>query len=100
MMVRPIGFALAFGVLVDAFVVRMTLDPGGDVPARRQRLVAAPLAGPDAAGRRRRGRQARRAPRVRCAGRRAHGIPEPGTDTESQPETDAEPETETQAARV
>ncbi|WP_125778145.1 MMPL family transporter [Antribacter gilvus] len=26
-MVRPIGFALAFGVLVDAFVVRMTLVP-------------------------------------------------------------------------
>ncbi|MDQ1289244.1 MAG: putative drug exporter of the superfamily [Actinomycetota bacterium] len=26
-MIRPIGFALAFGVLVDAFVVRMTLTP-------------------------------------------------------------------------
>ena len=26
-MIRPIGFALAFGVLVDAFVVRMMLVP-------------------------------------------------------------------------
>jgi RND superfamily putative drug exporter len=26
-MIRPIGFSLAFGVLVDAFVVRMTLVP-------------------------------------------------------------------------
>ena len=26
-MVRPIGFSLAFGVLVDAFVVRMTIVP-------------------------------------------------------------------------
>ncbi len=26
-MVRPIGFGLAFGVLLDAFVVRMTLVP-------------------------------------------------------------------------
>ncbi|HEY6738044.1 MAG TPA: MMPL family transporter, partial [Actinopolymorphaceae bacterium] len=27
-MVRPIGFGLAFGVLVDAFVVRMLVVPG------------------------------------------------------------------------
>ena len=27
-MIRPIGFALAFGVLVDAFVVRMVILPG------------------------------------------------------------------------
>jgi RND superfamily putative drug exporter len=26
-MVRPLGFALAFGVLIDAFVVRMTIIP-------------------------------------------------------------------------
>ena len=26
-MVRPLGFAMAFGVLVDAFVVRMTIVP-------------------------------------------------------------------------
>ena len=26
-MIRPIGFGLAFGVLVDAFVVRMTITP-------------------------------------------------------------------------
>jgi RND superfamily putative drug exporter len=26
-MVRPLGFAMAFGVLVDAFVVRMTIIP-------------------------------------------------------------------------
>jgi RND superfamily putative drug exporter len=26
-MVRPLGFAMAFGVLVDAFVVRMTVVP-------------------------------------------------------------------------
>ncbi|MFP5366375.1 MAG: MMPL family transporter, partial [Actinomycetes bacterium] len=26
-MVRPLGFAMAFGVLLDAFVVRMTIVP-------------------------------------------------------------------------
>lgn len=26
-MIRPMGFGLAFGVLVDAFIVRMTLTP-------------------------------------------------------------------------
>jgi RND superfamily putative drug exporter len=26
-MVRPLGFAMAFGVLIDAFVVRMTIVP-------------------------------------------------------------------------
>jgi RND superfamily putative drug exporter len=47
-MVRPIGFALAFGVLVDAFVVRMVILPGlmhllGDrawwLPAWLDRLI-------------------------------------------------------------
>ena len=56
--IKSIGFALAFGVLVDAFVVRMTLVPGGDVAARPARLVAAALARPAPARRRRRGREA------------------------------------------
>ena len=47
-MIRPIGFALAFGVLVDAFVVRMVILPGlmhllGDrawwLPAWLDRLI-------------------------------------------------------------
>ena len=52
--IRPIGFGLAFGVLLDAFVVRMLLVPGAHAPARRGGLVAAALAGPDPARRRRR----------------------------------------------
>lgn len=47
-MVRPIGFALAFGILVDAFVVRMTVIPAlmrlfgaraWYLPARLDRLL-------------------------------------------------------------
>ena len=73
-MIRPIGFALAVGVLVDAVLVRMTLDPGGHAPARRPRLVHPALARPAAPRPRRRGRQAGRAAAVGRAGRRAHGI--------------------------
>ena len=32
--VKSIGLSLAFGVLADAFIVRMTLVPGRDGPAR------------------------------------------------------------------
>ena len=39
-LIKSIGFALAFGILVDAFVVRMTLIPP-DGAARRARVVAA-----------------------------------------------------------
>jgi RND superfamily putative drug exporter len=42
-MIRPIGLGLAVGVIVDAVLVRMTLTPAHDAPARRARwwLVAA-----------------------------------------------------------
>ena len=56
--IKPIGFALAVGVLFDAFVVRMTIVPAVDGPARPVRLVAAALAGPAAAQRGRGGREA------------------------------------------
>ena len=45
-------------------------DPGADVPARREGLVAAALAGPAAAERRRRGRAARAGPPAQRAGAR------------------------------
>ena len=45
-MIRPIGFGLAFGVLVDAFVVRMLIVPALMHLAGRQGLVAARLARP------------------------------------------------------
>ena len=32
-MIRPIGFGLAFGVLVDAFMVRMVIMPARHAPA-------------------------------------------------------------------
>ena len=35
-MIRPLGFGLAFGVLFDAFVVRMLIVPGAHAPARRR----------------------------------------------------------------
>ena len=56
--IKSIGFALAFGVLVDAFVVRMTLVPAVMALLGTPRLVAAELAGPAPAQRRHRGREA------------------------------------------
>ena len=50
-MVRPLGFALAFGVLIDAFVVRMTIVPAAMHLLGKIRLVDPGLAGPDPAGR-------------------------------------------------
>ena len=50
-MVRPLGFAMAFGVLLDAFVVRMTMIPAVMYLLGERPLVDAPLAGPDPAGR-------------------------------------------------
>ena len=46
--IKSIGLSLAFGVLADAFVVRMTLVPGRDGAARAPRLAAAALARPAA----------------------------------------------------
>ena len=54
-LIKSIGFALAFGILIDAFVVRMTLIPARDGAARRARVVAAALARPAAPARGRRG---------------------------------------------
>ena len=56
-MVRPLGFAMAFGVLVDAFVVRMTIVPAVMYLLGGKAWWLPALAGPDPAGRRRRGRQ-------------------------------------------
>ena len=61
--IKSIGFALAFGVAVDAFVVRMTLVPAVMALLGRPGLVAAALARPGAARRRHRGRPPR-APRA------------------------------------
>jgi len=33
-MIRPMGFGLAFGVLVDAFIVRMALTPASRATSR------------------------------------------------------------------
>ena len=60
--VKSIGLSLAFGVLADAFIVRMTLVPGRDGAARTPRLVAAEPAGPARAQRRHRGREAPEGP--------------------------------------
>ena len=52
--IKSIGFALAFGVLVDAFVVRMTIVPAV-MALVGERVVPASLARPDPAERRHRG---------------------------------------------
>ena len=54
--IKSIGLALAVGVLVDAFVVRMTLVPAAMALLGRPRLVAAEVARPAAAEPRHRGR--------------------------------------------
>ena len=59
--IKSIGLAFATGILIDAFLVRMTLIPAADDGAGPQRLVAAALARPDRAERRHRGRLAREA---------------------------------------
>ena len=114
--IKTIGFALAIGVLVDAFLVRMTIGPGGHVAARRARLVAAALARPGAAAtwtsRARACRKrttdppartlARVSPRVRCSpgrrsrpaqvmgrGRAAGASPRPPRATSAWPPGDA-----------
>ena len=38
---KSIGLSLAFGILADAFLVRLTLVPGRHGPARQARLVDA-----------------------------------------------------------
>ena len=55
---KSMGFALAAAVVFDAFIVRMVLIPATALPARREGLVAAEVARPDPAERRRRGREA------------------------------------------
>ena len=70
--IRPIGFALAFGVLVDAFVVRMLLVPALMHLAGDCGVVAAPVARPPHPERRRRGRVPRTAPPARGIG--AHRV--------------------------
>ena len=58
-MVRPLGFGLAIGVLIDAFIVRMLLIPAVMHLLGRVGVVAAEVARPHPAQRRRRGRRAR-----------------------------------------
>ena len=60
-MIKSIGFALAVAVLFDAFVVRMTIVPAVMALLGQPGVVAAALAGPAAAERRRRGRTAAQA---------------------------------------
>ena len=57
-MIKMMGFGLAIAVLFDAFVVRMAIVPRRPRPAGPEGLVAAALAGPAAAQRGRRGREA------------------------------------------
>ena len=54
--IKTIGFALAVGVLADAFLVRMTIVPAVMALLGRADVVAAALAGPAPAQPRRRGR--------------------------------------------
>ena len=94
--IRPIGFALAFGVLVDAFVVRMLLMPAAHAPRRRQGLVAAPVARPPDPQRRRRGRRPRAPAPARGRGqprrRRSTGSTRPSsTGPASRPPPPARP---------
>ncbi|WP_373560604.1 hypothetical protein [Streptomyces sp. 1222.2] len=58
-MIKQPGFALAAGVLVDPFVIRMTLIPGHRGTRAGEGLVDPRLAGPPASRPRCRGRQAR-----------------------------------------
>ena len=74
--IASVGFALAIGVLVDAFVVRMTLTPAVMTLLGRSAWYLPRVAGPGAAQRRHRGRTAagqagRRRPAAR--GRRVRG---------------------------
>ena len=65
--IKSMGFALAIGVAIDAFVVRMTIVPAVMSLLGRSRLVAAPLAQQDPAQRGHRGRGAARPPRRQAA---------------------------------
>ena len=70
--IKSLGFALAFGIAVDAFLVRMTHRAGRARAARRRAWWLPALAGPGPARRRRRGRDAadRRHPARSAAGSR------------------------------
>jgi hypothetical protein len=65
--IKSIGFALAVGVFLDAFIVRMSLVPAVMSFPRQHRLVASPLARPARPPGRRGGRVAARgaSPRIR-----------------------------------
>ena len=70
-MARSIGFGLAVGVFLDAFLVRMTFTPARALHAGRPGLVAPAVAGPAPAEPRRRGCRPGRAAGRAGAGRRA-----------------------------
>ncbi len=70
-MMKMMGIGLATAILLDATIVRMVLVPAHHGAARRQELVAAPLARPDPAQPRRRG------PRSAAARRRCRPRVEP-----------------------
>ena len=69
--IKAIAFALAIGVAFDAFLVRMTLVPGGHGARGPGGLVASQVAREAAAERRHRGRGAARPPRAGGVGRGA-----------------------------